>query len=78
MHVLYFGHVGTCNMLFTRCARQAKLISDGMSDERTLEIQRAALELQQFEGGMCGSRTTSSHTTVPSVDRPTFFHGAGD
>ena len=64
-------------MLFTRCARQAKLISDGMSDERTLEIQRAALELQQFEGYV-RKRTTSSHTTVPSVDRPTFFHGAGD
>ena len=60
MHVLYFGHVGTCNMLFTRCARQAKLISDGMSDERTLEIQRAALELQQFEGYV-RKRTTSSH-----------------
>ena len=47
-------------MLFTRCARQAKLISDGMSDERTLEIQRAALELQQFEGYV-RKRTTSSH-----------------
>ena len=58
-------------MLFTRCARQAKLISDGMSDERTREIQRAALELQQFEG-VCAEvgQPLLTQLSLPSTGPP--------
>ena len=64
-------------MLFTRCARQAKLISDGMSDERTLEIQRAALELQQFEGYVRSGQPLLTQLSLPSTGPPSSTAGDG-